>query len=193
MEEIWKDIPGYEGFYKISNTEKIKSIDRVICSFDPRWGKYKNTRYYGRELKFITDRDGYYQVSLCKNGSQKEKKVHRLIAECFLDTVDGKTQVNHKNGIKTDNRVENLEWCTAEENNIHAKENNLLNPNKGDNHWTRRIGWKNKQISRIVLNVQTGIFYDNIREAANAHGFNYSTLAKKLEGRRINRTPLIFA
>jgi hypothetical protein len=107
MEEIWKDITDFEGLYKISNLGKIKRIPSIKC---------KKERYIAACL----NDNGYYIIRLYKNSKGKCAKLHRLIAQAFIPTVEGKTFINHINGIKTDNRIENLEWCTKAENSQHA-------------------------------------------------------------------------
>jgi hypothetical protein len=104
MTEIWKDIKGFEGIYKISNLGNVKSF------------KYNKTRL----LKKLPNTDGYFMVVLCKKGIQKRLQIHRLVCETFIPNIENKPQVNHINGIITDNKTENLEWCTASENQIHA-------------------------------------------------------------------------
>lgn len=113
MEEIWKPIKDYEGLYEISNFGEIRSL--------PRNGTIKQIRV----LKKILDNNGYFAIELSKCYQIKRFMIHRLVAEAFIDKIDGKNYINHKNGIKTDNYFENLEWCTIKENNIHAIQNNL--------------------------------------------------------------------
>jgi len=127
MEEIWVDIIGYEGFYQVSNTGKVRSVDRSI--------KYSNGKVYvykGKELSLKYRKDGYYTACLCKNSDEKNLFVHRLIAFAFIPKVDNKPFINHKNGVKTDNRIENLEWCDYSDNNKHAYDTGLNSTLKGE-------------------------------------------------------------
>jgi len=122
--EIWKDIPNYEGFYQASNLGRIRSLNR--------YGIY-NKFYKGQILKQRNTR-GYLQVNLSKNGKHKTHRVHRLIISSFFGI--SKLQINHKNGIKSDNRLENLEYCTCSENIKHAYSLGLRNSygEKSPNH-----------------------------------------------------------
>lgn len=104
MIETWKDINNYIGIYQISNIGRIKSL--------PKYNGIGKIKF----LKPYSVGKGYLGVKL-KN---KNYSIHRLVGEYFIDNPDNKTQINHKNGIKTDNRVENLEWSTPKENINHA-------------------------------------------------------------------------
>ena len=106
--EEWRSIEGYEQLYEISSMGRVKSL--------PRNGTTKKERI----LKLKLTKDKYYEVTLHKNNSPKCIRVHRLVAKAFIDNPLNKSQVNHKNFDRLDNRVENLEWNTPKENIIHA-------------------------------------------------------------------------
>ena len=115
MEEIWKDIKGYEGRYQISNFGRVKSL---IYSKEKIMNIY-NFRRDGEKGK------GYWRVRLIKNSSYKYFFVHRLVAEAFIPNPNNYATVNHINGIKTDNRIDNLEWCSLKENIQKGRETGL--------------------------------------------------------------------
>lgn len=120
MKEIWKDIKGFEGYYQVSNLGRVKRCERLKIN-----GHYKNINEM--ILKGTSDKDGYIVINLYKNSKYKGFKVHRLVAYHFLKNLKSKPQVNHKNLIKSDNRVENLEWCTNSENMQHARKHKKFN------------------------------------------------------------------
>jgi len=114
--EIWKDIEGFNGLYQVSNLARVKSL---------KCGKTKILKQ--------NNSNGYLIVSFNKNGEREYPRVHRLVAKAFILNPENKSQVNHKNGIKTDNKLENLEWCTAQENMRHAFDTGLKVGKKGEN------------------------------------------------------------
>ena len=131
--EIWKEVEGYNGVYFISNIGNVKSVDHYC---ENRTGSGKQT---GRTLKQQITRKGYSQVSLSNSGKRFKTGAHRLVALTFIPNTENKPQVNHINGIKTDNRVENLEWCTNKENQIHAVKNGLTKCNKSEKHHNSKL------------------------------------------------------
>lgn len=112
-EEIWKDVEGYEGYYKVSNLGRVKSL--------PRNGTINTERIMKPKLS----KTGYLTVHLRKSGYSKHKKIHRLIAIAFIEKVEGKEIINHKDGDKLNNSISNLEWCTYKENSQHAHDTGL--------------------------------------------------------------------
>jgi hypothetical protein len=123
--EIWKSIKGYEGIYEISNYGRVSSLPRKYL---PK----------GKILDYGVNNIGYPRVNLCKNGKVKPYLVHRIIAKAFIPNPNNKPQINHINGIKTDNRLENLEWTTQSENVIHAYKIGLCT-NKGETHYLSKL------------------------------------------------------
>lgn len=121
-EEAWLPAPGYHGIYEVSDKGRVRSLDRVTTSVDGR-----QMHYRGRILRPANGPRGYLTVSLHRGG-RETGVVHRLVAVAFLGAPPTeRAQVNHKNGRKTDNRVENLEYVSPAENTLHALDTGLLN------------------------------------------------------------------
>lgn len=119
--EIWKDIIDFEGLYQISSFGNVKSLPRII--------KYKNGRhrpFSGCLIKGGKTPTGYVFVNLKKEGYKESNYIHRLVAEYFLQNIENKPTVNHKDGDKSNNHYSNLEWCTHSENTIHAFNTDLM-------------------------------------------------------------------
>jgi hypothetical protein len=151
LKEIWKDIEGYEGMYQVSNLGNVKSVGR-----EKSVGK--NGGYYNlgdANLKF-GNRRGYKSATLSKNGIAKPFAVHRLVAFAFLENKEGKRTVNHINGIKTDNRLENLEWASQSEQQNHAIKIGLRNKAIGEQ--SNLSKFKSEDIIKIRELYSTGLF-----------------------------------
>lgn len=118
MKEIWKNVVGYENCYKVSNLGNVKSIDRKVIS-KRGYCIFKKGIY----LKKCKDKYGYEYVLLSKNGIYKHMTIHRLVAIAFIPNPDNLPQVNHKDEDKTNNKAENLEWCTSKYNNNYGTHN----------------------------------------------------------------------
>lgn len=131
--EIWKPIHGYEGLYEASNFGRIKSLERMV----EKMYKGRSRKYLHKERVLTpTIVNGYYHVTLCKNDGLKNHQkflLHRLVASSFYDNPLKKPQINHKNGIKTDNYIDNLEWATHGENIRHAVNTGLKIAPRGVN------------------------------------------------------------
>ena len=111
MTEIWKDIEGYEGLYQVSNLGRVKSLDKKRLNSD--------AIIKGKILKPWDNSHGYLQVKFLKDGTKKMPKVHRLVAQAFLRSDNERNFVNHIDGNKSNNNIDNLEWVTKRENNCH--------------------------------------------------------------------------
>lgn len=135
---------GYEGLYKINRKGEVVSLPRTRCK-----GKIK---------KAALGSHGYLTISLCKNNKAKTYLLHRLVAETFISNPNNKPDVNHKNGIKTDDRVENLEWCTKSENMKHAVNTGLYSPPRiiveGEQHGRAKL--KKQDIVYILKHKEIG-------------------------------------
>lgn len=168
-EEIWKDVVGYEGVCKVSNLGRVKSLDvEVEC-------KNSHTRVSKGIVRATPiDKDGYLKVCINTKGKSITKTVHRIVLEAFVPNINNKPQVNHINGIKHDNRIENLEWSTRSENMKHAYKNGLLKP------YTQRIGAihpHNKQVIQYDLNGNYICEFNSIKEASISCGANRSHIS----------------
>ncbi|NCD07360.1 MAG: endonuclease [Spirochaetia bacterium] len=170
MKEIWKDIKGYEGLYQISNLGNVKSLSRTIINYR---GSYTSKEIIMKTY-FL---GGYKRIGLLNNKIVKRILIHRLVAEAFIPNPKNKRDINHINGIKSDNRVENLEWNTRSENVKHAY-NIGLNP---------KLYGKNNKHSKIVLQYSLeNIFikkYYSITEAGKENNICRTDISSVCSGR----------
>ncbi len=132
MEE-WKDIKGYEGLYQISNLGRVKSLARYVNR------KYNSQRLVKERILSIGDNgNGYCNVCLTKKCSKKTEKVHQLVAQAFIDNPNNYPEINHSDGNKANNKIENLIWCTRSQNIKHAFKTGLKISLKGEkNHLSK--------------------------------------------------------
>lgn len=160
IKEIWKPIKGYEGLYEISSLGRVKSLERYVAN---NGGKYLIKE---RILKPTKNQYGYLYVVISKNNINKHKLIHRLVAETFISNKHSKRTINHINGIKTDNTLENLEWCTHKENIQKAWENGLYKISEKQRINGRTRG-KNNSKPVVQLDLENNVIkvWDSITKA----------------------------
>lgn len=181
MQEIWKDIKGYEGLYQVSNLGDVRSINR---------------RGDGtvRKLRFKKGRGGYHSVHLCVSGEQKACYVHRLVAEAFLPNQQNLPIVNHKDENKKNNNVRNLEWCDYSHNmrhsmNLHPEElekRKILREKVFDGCVIRKGPYKRKMpvIQRSVETGEIVATWSSLYEAAVENKLHGSLIKRCCDGER---------
>lgn len=176
--EIWKNI---NERYQVSNMGNIRSVD-FSSGIDNR----KRIRFKkGKNLKSSKRNDGYFVVNISRFRHKRNWKIHQLVAIHFLPNPNNFKVINHKNGIKTDNRSENLEWCTQQENSQHAYSVLKRNP-------VRNNGLKNGY-SKPVIDLMTGVFYESASELSKIIGIKRTTLTAQLSGQNKNKTKFQYA
>ena len=160
MEEIWKDIEGFEGLYQVSNLGRVRSLDRYYTATHSRAiGTPVRYKKKGVILKLtLNKRLGYVYISLKVNGNVFTKSVHRLVGKAFVDGYFEGADINHKNEDKTDNRAENLEWCTRQYNLTY-------------NGLSKRVGIsQGKPVEQMTLDGKVIAAFPTIGEAGRATG-----------------------
>lgn len=181
MEELWREIPGYEGTYEVSNYGNVRSLN------------YRGTHRV-KNLQPVLGGRGYLMVGLCNDGKMRWEKIHRLVERLFIPNPDNKPQVNHIDGVKTNNVVSNLEWATNGENQAHAYRHGLK---KADPVWGHTLGKVHGAVGRaktrakrmkpvIATNVKTGqeIRYESAADIERSLGVYHSDVSRICRGRR---------
>lgn len=163
MNEVWKPVSGFENYYEVSSLGAIRSVSRVVD-----FGCRKRKTPAGI-IKPWKDKNGYACVSLWAHNKGVSKKIHRLVANAFIPNPTNKPQVNHKNGIKSDNRVENLEWVSAQENMRHSFD---VLGRVGT--WKGRFGGLHSQAKAVAQIKERVVLakYDSAASAARATGYS---------------------
>ncbi len=183
----FKDIPNCEGKYQANKLGQIKSIERNKKSSSGGTQKVKEKLL----VPSITT-SGYLKVGLSLNSGYITKLVHRLVAETFIENLNNKPQVNHKNGVKTDNRVENLEWNTRSENMIYADLLGLRNMPKNENHHSYMIESDKHSRAKKVIDTETLEIYGSVKTLSELLGVKVGTLRGKLNGSENNNTKYLY-
>jgi DNA-binding XRE family transcriptional regulator len=165
--EIWKPIEGYEGLYEVSNCGNIRSYHNFG----------NGLRREPKPLHQTINTYGYPMVTLCKNTKHTQKLVHRIVAETFIKTNDNKLQIDHINGVKTDNMVSNLEWVTPKENTLRSVTLGLKP--RGEEHRNSKL--KQKEIEQIREMYKSGKYSQ--RELGRLFGVAHCTIGQIVKNR----------
>ena len=160
MNEIWKDIPEYEGYYQISNTGSIRSLDRVV----EKGGRLHHIK--GHQLRQSKTHCGYYIIGLSKEDKRTYHSVHRLVADLFIPNPNNYPCVNHKDENKANNTVENLEWCTYLYNNTYSS------------RMERVMSKRRKSVIQLSLDGQVVNRFPSAKQASIETGINYSVITE---------------
>lgn len=177
MREIWKDIPDYEGLYQVSNLGRVKSLERYVKHLS---GSMKLLK---ERILVIIKNGGYYRVTLSKNNIKKAKTIHRLIGESFIPNPNNLPFINHIDGNKLNNSVENLEWCTSQENCIHAVYTGLMSSQSGEKNPSSKLD--EKQVREIRNLHKKGTSYKELSILYGISKEHASAIVRKIYWREV--------
>lgn len=160
MEEEWRDIKGWEGYYQASNLGRIRSVDRFVKDKKDSQKKIK-----GKIINPSMGTHGYLSISLYNNGISKTYTVHKIIAITFIEPISGKNFINHIDGNKINNNISNLEHVTKSENHLHAYKIGLQKPQRGMLGKYGKDNYGSKPISQFAINGEFIKTYEGVRDA----------------------------
>ena len=179
----WRAVAGYDGFYEVSDDGQVRSVDRRIQLGRPPTGRQRKlTLRRGQPIAVHPDAQGYRTVQLNRGGRYKFEFVHRLVAGAFIGPCPDGHEVNHKNGVKHDNRFENLEYATPQQNVLHRYR--VLGIRRGNENPRRKLC--EAQIPTIRALIQSGTTY---KEVARRFNVSEGAIVNIMNGRSWSHVP----
>ena len=169
MEEIWKAIEGYEGKYEVSNLGRVRSLPRTFLDVNGRKQMFK-----GRVLKQNMRKNGYMVVTFYESGKFHQMMIHRLVAGAFIPNPNNLPLINHKDEDKTNNQVDNLEWCDKAYNNNYGHHHDKHNS---------AIGWYMRSVIQLSSDGETIATYPSVSEAARSIGVTAKAIRLCISGK----------
>lgn len=167
MQEVWKDVAGYEGYYQVSNMGRVKGLDRYI-----RYSNGLERKVAGIVLKPNTDKDGYKTVTLTVSRKPKTYKVHRLVAQAFVENPNNYPVINHIDEDKSNNSAGNLEWCTIGYNNEYGS----------------RINQNKKPVMQLSLEGKPIRLWESAIECERVNGYSSGNISRCCNGAKYYKT-----